>query len=250
MQKKLIKMMPSEIANEIKLWIKIYCYNEQLVNSNQILNGLLGVQRSEEEIKIFKQRLWLAMQELKKKGILVPHKRGKEKSHWWKVILKKEQKMSTDLKLKLSEHFVAKEFQCHDGSALPDSFPKTIKDTVEFLEALRVKIQKRLPTSEKNRGLKILSGYRSPAYNARLKGVKVVSKGNQSRHTMGQAADVVPACGYKHFKYIDFYNMVIDIAGEFKKRMNRAYRIGKYPSSKFVHIDCAYGYGGLRWTGK
>lgn len=71
----------------------------------------------------------------------------------------------------LSPHFSRREFDCRDGSlANPD--PRL----VEALERLR--------TICGNRPLRIVSGYRSPAYNKRVGGAK------RSQHLYNRAADI------------------------------------------------------------
>ena len=143
----------------------------------------------------------------------------------------------------LSEHFNLGEFQCHDGSLLPVNFSKTINDTVEFLERLRGfmnfyvfdKTGKWLDI-----GIRIISGHRSLTYNRRI------GSSDSSRHIAGQAADIIPNIGYKYFSYQDFHKMAILIDKSFP---NRAYRLGYYGRSKFVHVDCGYGHGSTRWIG-
>lgn len=148
----------------------------------------------------------------------------------------------------LSPHFSAKEFQCHDGSSVPGDFNETIADTVEFLECLRFfmnqVIQLRARTGKyRPVGLRIISGHRNKAYNKRIGGSK------RSAHVSGHAADVTPIRGFQHgFSYKEFHKMCEIIDRNFK---DRQYRLGKYTSSGFVHVDCRYpdkfGYGGRRW---
>ena len=143
----------------------------------------------------------------------------------------------------LSEHFSAKEFRCHDGSALPANFPKTIKDTIEFLERLRgfmnFYIAQKTGTWI-DLGIIIVSGYRNLQYNRRI------GSSDTSRHVSGQAADIKPVGGYKYFSYGDFYKMAVIVDRSFK---DRPYRLGQYNKSLFVHVDCGYGHGSRRWRG-
>lgn len=72
----------------------------------------------------------------------------------------------------LSPHFSRSEFDCHDGQiAHPDP-------------ALIVALEK-LRTICGNKPCKIVSGYRDPAYNARIHGAK------NSQHISNRAADLV-----------------------------------------------------------
>lgn len=150
----------------------------------------------------------------------------------------------TDLNEKLSKHFAAGEFQCHDKSPLPETFADTIADTVEFLEQLRALMNSHIyrKTGKKiDVGLIIVSGHRSLKHNRR------VGSSDSSRHVTGQAADVKPVGGYKHFTYKEFCKMADQVDEFFPKR---AYRIGRYShlgKNAFLHVDCGYGHGGTRW---
>ena len=151
--------------------------------------------------------------------------------------------MSLDHYFLLGTHFKAGEFACHDrkDQGPPDNFGITINDTVEFLERLRGfqnfwLFQK---TGEwPDLGIHILSGYRNLRYNLAIGSTK------SSAHVSGHAADVTPSGGFRRVKYADFYEMAELVDKSFS---DRAYRIGKYTQSGFVHIDCRYGHGGLRW---
>lgn len=150
----------------------------------------------------------------------------------------------TDLNEKLSEHFIPGEFQCHNGDALPENFAETINDTVEFLERLRFLMNCHIYLVTGNypdSGIQIVSGHRSPRYNRRI------GSSDSSRHVSGQAADVKPAGGYKHFTYRDLCDMAELIDKSFS---DRPYRLGRYShlgKNAFIHVDCGYGHGGLRW---
>ena len=146
--------------------------------------------------------------------------------------------------MKLNEHFDSEEFRCHDGSPLPDDFGETIRDTVDFLERLRGFMNFHL-FKEKGEwldiGITVLSGHRSLPYNRRI------GSADTSMHVAGKAADVIPAVSFRYFGYSQWYQMAELVAKSYGKE--RPYRLGKYNRSKFVHVDCGYGHGGLRWTG-
>lgn len=78
-----------------------------------------------------------------------------------------------DGNIKLSESFRVREFACKDGS---DYIPID-DDLVGFLQRIR---------NWAGAPVKITSGYRSPAYNATIKGAS-----KNSYHTKGRAADIV-----------------------------------------------------------
>lgn len=157
--------------------------------------------------------------------------------------------MATDLYLKLSKHFTAREFQCHDGSPIPDWFPEKISDTVDFLERFRgfMNFHVLKVTGEwKDIGLHVTSGYRTMAYQKR-EGI-----GKTTNHPGGWAADVNPTYRdkqyyYSDFTYAEFWKMALLVDKSFK---DRPYRLGNYAGKrryKFLHVDCRYGYGGRRW---
>jgi uncharacterized protein YcbK (DUF882 family) len=76
----------------------------------------------------------------------------------------------------LSPHFSRSEFTEHDNGALPAGMPAP--SLIAALERLRSEIGRPIP---------IVSGYRSPAYNAEVGGAR------DSRHTHGDAADISSA---------------------------------------------------------
>lgn len=76
-----------------------------------------------------------------------------------------------NLNEKLSDHFKVSEFQCKDGS----SEVKVDDMLVSLLELLRTQVKK---------PIKIVSGYRTEAYNEKCGGAK------KSYHLLGQAADI------------------------------------------------------------
>ena len=114
---------------------------------------------------------------------------------------------------KLSEHFTVREFACSDGSDEIRIDPKL----VDYLEKIRAHFGK---------PVRITSGYRSPAYNAKVGGVK------NSYHMKGMAADIV-IDGVKS-KEVAQYAETIGCGG-----------IGWYEARNFTHIDTRSGC--VRW---
>lgn len=155
----------------------------------------------------------------------------------------------------LSEHFSLKEFD-HDimgGKLPPESMRDNIRDTLEFLERLRffmnwVIMDRKKLSYYPNFGISITpnGGYR---YDPKVVSGEITVDDQKSRHYFFFAADVRPTGLYQYgFTYQEFYEMALLIDKSFT---DRKYRIGKYlgyGQYAWVHIDCAYGYGGLRWT--
>jgi uncharacterized protein YcbK (DUF882 family) len=77
----------------------------------------------------------------------------------------------------LSKHFTLKEFASKDGAETPQDVLENLRKLAKNLEVIR--------THFGNVPIKINSGYRSPAHNAKVKG-----KSN-SMHLQGKAADIV-----------------------------------------------------------
>lgn len=113
----------------------------------------------------------------------------------------------------LSPHFTVREFACSDGSDEIRIDPKL----VDYLEKIRAHFDK---------PVRITSGYRSPAYNAKVGGVK------NSYHMKGMAADIV-IDGVKS-KEVAQYAETIGCGG-----------IGWYEARNFTHIDTRSGC--VRW---
>lgn len=118
-----------------------------------------------------------------------------------------------DGNIHLSPHFTVKEFACSDGSDEIRIDPKL----VDYLEKIRAHFGK---------PVRITSGYRSPAYNAKVGGVK------NSYHMKGMAADIV-IDGVKS-KEVAQYAEKIGCGG-----------IGWYEARNFTHIDTRSGC--VRW---
>lgn len=75
----------------------------------------------------------------------------------------------------LTEHFSLDEFKCHDGTAVPAALHGNCLRLATELEKLRAVLGKPIT---------IMSGYRSPAYNAKQKGA------GKSEHMNAAAADI------------------------------------------------------------
>jgi V8-like Glu-specific endopeptidase len=74
-------------------------------------------------------------------------------------------------------HFSLSEFQCRDGTPVPERFRGNTQQVMENLEIFRAAVD--------DKPITINSGYRSCAYNSTLEGAA-----GKSRHLCGQAADI------------------------------------------------------------
>jgi len=76
---------------------------------------------------------------------------------------------------KLTNNFALSEFRCKDGTDVPDEHMDNVKELAENLQVLREHIDK---------AINVISGYRSPKYNRKIKGAR------RSQHMTASAADV------------------------------------------------------------
>jgi hypothetical protein len=137
---------------------------------------------------------------------------------------------------------------------------KKYQHSLEFAERLRFLMNcvRKLRMKEKYReqGIHVTSAYRHLEYNRKVK------SSDTSMHTDPKysyepfcfapcALDLKPypimgEAEYSIFTYDEFYQMAELVDNSFP---DRAYRLGYYGKSLFVHVDSGYGHGGLRWTG-
>lgn len=75
----------------------------------------------------------------------------------------------------LTDHFALAEFISRDGAPVPAELMDNVRELAEQLEVLRAAIGK---------PIRIVSGYRSPAHNAKVGGAK------SSQHMLAKAADI------------------------------------------------------------
>ena len=75
----------------------------------------------------------------------------------------------------LSKNFKKSEFDCRDGSTTPEDLMDNLRELVENLQIIRDHI---------DRPMRIISGYRSPKYNRKIKGAR------RSQHLHALAADL------------------------------------------------------------
>lgn len=114
---------------------------------------------------------------------------------------------------KLSENFSFNEFVNEDDPERPSG--TALLYLVDLCEKVLEPLRKHL-----GKPIKITSGYRSPAHNARIGGAK------NSLHTTGMAADVAVGGIPEQIKVAAFLSKLPDVGG-----------IGLYESKGIVHVD-------------
>ena len=125
--------------------------------------------------------------------------------------------------MKLTKNFSKSEFDCKDGSTMPDHVLYRIQKVAIQLQVLR----QYLETS-----IKVNSGYRSPEHNFKVGGVK------NSQHVLGNAADITterytPKQIYDSIEYL--INKGLMLQGG----------LGLYKN--FVHYDIGFNGKKRRW---
>lgn len=127
----------------------------------------------------------------------------------------------------ITPHFSLDEFACRDGSPYPREWiNERLRPLCLALEALREACGGRAVT--------VLSGYRSPAYNAKIGGARL------SQHVEGRAADVQ----VNGLAPSDVHRVALDLHLAGRVRLGG---LGLYPS--FVHVDVRPGVRLARWSG-
>jgi Uncharacterized protein conserved in bacteria len=115
--------------------------------------------------------------------------------------------------MKLTENFELAEFESKDGAETPLGVLDNIKELAENLEIVRKTVKN---------PIRINSGYRSPAHNAKIGGAK------NSLHLKGMAADIV-IYDYDTEEVFATLNTMMQL-GQIKKGGLKKY-------STFVHYD-------------
>ncbi len=126
--------------------------------------------------------------------------------------------------MRLTKNFSLEEFACKDGSETPQEIIYSLQKLANQLQVLRNYV---------GRPVTINSGYRTPEYNATLKGSV---KGSQ--HTLGRAADIVVE-GFTPKQVSDIIEDLI-CRGDMLQG-----GLGTY--STFVHYDIGYNGKKRRW---
>ena len=119
--------------------------------------------------------------------------------------------------MKLTKNFNSEEFNCRDGSTMPESVLKNIKLVAEQLQILRDNVG--VPIT-------VNSGYRSPTLNEAIKG------SSKSQHCAGEAVDVeVPTIDNLVLAHWIAINLNFD-------QLILEYYVKGEPKSGWVHVSC------------
>ena len=116
--------------------------------------------------------------------------------------------------MQLTNNFSIQEFDCKDGTKVPDKFLLNVKEVAENLQALRDYLEVEVSITG--------SGYRTPAHNKKVGGAKF------SQHLTASAADI-NAVGYEPKQLAEVIELLI-LKGKMKQG-----GLGIYPN--FVHYD-------------
>lgn len=116
--------------------------------------------------------------------------------------------------MKLTENFTRQEFDCKDGTIVPDKYMDNCQEVANNLQVLRDELG--VPVEITG------SGYRTPAHNKKVKGAK------NSQHLTCKGADI-NADGYTPKQ------LAAEIEKLIKAKKMKQGGIGIYPG--FVHYD-------------
>lgn len=132
--------------------------------------------------------------------------------------------------MRLSPYFTSEEFDCHDGTEVPDSLLGNLTRLAETLTHIRLAAG--VP-------LAVISGYRTLAHNTAVGGAK------GSAHLTAEAADVRPGRGMSPD---ELHDMIL--AHHKAGKLPLIGGLGLYRS--WVHVDVRKAADGhlRRWTGK
>lgn len=125
--------------------------------------------------------------------------------------------------MKITKNFSIEEFECRDGSEMPDHIIGNIIDLAEQLQILRDYVDK---------PIQINSGYRSPEYNKKIGGA------SRSMHKEGKAGDIV----IKGMTPGEVYNTIEKLISQGEMTEGG---LGSYKT--FTHYDIGYNGQKRRW---
>lgn len=129
------------------------------------------------------------------------------------------------LTVRITPHFTVAEFACHDDTPYPPAWiDSRLRPLCEALEVLRAEVGP----------LRIVSGYRTPAYNRKKRGAR------KSQHVEGRAADVVSPLRSPE----EVHAAALRLAQEGKIKLGG---LGAYPN--FTHLDVRPTTRLVRWSG-
>lgn len=113
----------------------------------------------------------------------------------------------------LTENFNIAEFQCHDGTPVPDEYEYNVMILADNLQVLRDYL---------GEPVKLNSGYRTPEYNKKIGGKPA------SKHMRAQAADIT----VKSKSPKQLHSIIEKLIAQKKMKQGG---LGLYPG--FVHYD-------------
>lgn len=122
----------------------------------------------------------------------------------------------------LTEHFMLREFDCHDGTPIPDELISNVALLAINLEVIRAEV---------GSPLHVNSGYRTPTYNKKVGGVP------GSQHLLAKASDIT--CKTHSPKQLA--DLILRLMTEGKIHNGG---LGRYPG--FTHYDIRK--SPSRWT--
>ncbi len=123
--------------------------------------------------------------------------------------------------MKITTNFNSTEFDCKDGTPVPEKYLCNCTNVALNLQTIRDEVTR---LQKKDTPIHINSGYRTPAYNAKMEGSAV-----QSQHLIANAADIT-CIAYSPKQLADLIEKMIE-------RGKLTFKgLGRYKG--FTHVDC------------
>lgn len=119
--------------------------------------------------------------------------------------------------MKLTDNFSRAEFDCNDGTEVPEELMENVQELADNLQLLRDVV---------NASMSINSGYRHEAYNRKVGG------GEKSQHLLAKAADI--DCDDLPFTPKQLARI---IKGLIRIGVMKQGGVGVYTKDNFVHYD-------------
>lgn len=87
--------------------------------------------------------------------------------------------------MRLTDNFTLNEFRCKDGTHVPEEYMENVIELAKNLQRIRYYANAKFG-HRSGIAIKIVSGYRTPSHNAKVKGAK------NSLHLKAMASDIKP----------------------------------------------------------
>lgn len=123
----------------------------------------------------------------------------------------------------ITAHLSWAEMRCHDGTDVPDALMDNARMVGAAFETVRARW---------NLPIRVLSGYRTPAYQAHLVAIDPAHAAATSFHCLALALDLAPPNG---ITLVEFWSDICDLA---LTTTIRGIGYASPSQGNYIHIDC------------